>query len=71
VGDVLDGLDEREKEVLELRFGLDGGKTHTLEEVAKRFNLTRERIRQIETRALRKLRTPPHAGKLRDYVDSQ
>lgn len=71
VDDVLEGLDQREREVLQLRFGLDTGRTHTLEEVAKRFSLTRERIRQIETRALRKLRTPHHASKLRDFVDGR
>lgn len=71
VDKVLDGLDDREKEVLQLRFGLDSGRTHTLEEVARRFGLTRERIRQIETRALRKLRTPHHASRLRDYDESR
>jgi RNA polymerase primary sigma factor len=77
VEEVLAGLDQREKEVLQMRFGLYNSSTntnsrsHTLEEVARRFNLTRERIRQIETRALRKLRAPHHASKLRDYVDGK
>ncbi len=65
---VLDTLQEREKEVLELRFGLIDGTNHTLEEVGKRFNVTRERIRQIEAKALRKLRHPSRAKKLKDFL---
>jgi len=66
---VLDDLTEREKKVLQLRFGLKDGHTRTLEEVGKEFNVTRERIRQIEGKALRKLRHPTHSRKLRDYLD--
>ncbi len=66
---VLDDLTEREKKVLQLRFGLKDGHTRTLEEVGKEFNVTRERIRQIEGKALRKLRHPSHSRKLRDYLD--
>ncbi len=65
---VLLTLQEREQEVLELRFGLLDGTSHTLEEVGKRFNVTRERIRQIEAKALRKLRHPSRAKKLRDFL---
>ncbi len=65
---VLMTLQEREQEVLELRFGLIDGKSHTLEEVGKRFNVTRERIRQIEAKALRKLRHPSRAKKLKDFL---
>jgi len=65
---VLDTLTVREKEVLELRFGLFDGSSHTLEEVGKRFKVTRERIRQIEAKALRKLRHPSRAKKLRDFL---
>ncbi len=65
----LDGLDPRERNVLQLRYGLDStGRPHTLEEVARKFRLTRERIRQIESRALRKLRTPERASKLKDFM---
>ncbi len=66
---VLDELTEREKKVLQLRFGLKDGHARTLEEVGKEFNVTRERIRQIEAKALRKLRHPSHSRKLRDYLD--
>jgi len=66
---VLDELSEREKRVLQLRFGLRDGHARTLEEVGKEFNVTRERIRQIEGKALRKLRHPSHSRKLRDYLD--
>ena len=66
---VLETLQEREQEVLELRFGLIDGTSHTLEEVGKRFNVTRERIRQIEAKALRKLRHPSRSRKLKDYLD--
>jgi len=61
-------LTEREREVLEMRFGLVDGKDHTLEEVGKYFNVTRERIRQIEAKALRKLRHPTRSRHLRDYL---
>jgi RNA polymerase primary sigma factor len=66
---VLDELTEREKRVLQLRFGLKDGHTRTLEEVGREFNVTRERIRQIEGKALRKLRHPTRSRKLRDYLD--
>ena len=65
---VLSTLQEREQEVLELRFGLIDGTSHTLEEVGKKFNVTRERIRQIEAKALRKLRHPSRAKKLKDFM---
>ena len=65
---VLDTLTTREKEVLELRFGLFDGSSHTLEEVGKKFKVTRERIRQIEAKALRKLRHPSRAKKLKDFL---
>ena len=65
----LDELTEREKRVLQLRFGLKDGRARTLEEVGKEFNVTRERIRQIEGKALRKLRHPTRSRKLRDYLD--
>jgi RNA polymerase primary sigma factor len=61
-------LSEREREVLEMRFGLMDGKDHTLEEVGQFFNVTRERIRQIEAKALRKLRHPTRSRQLRDYL---
>jgi RNA polymerase primary sigma factor len=64
----LSGLSEREREVLELRFGLKDGKEHTLEEVSRYFDVTRERIRQIEAKALRKLRHPTRSRELRDYL---
>mgnify|MGYP001323034248 CR=1 FL=1 len=64
----LEALSEREREVLELRFGLRDGKEHTLEEVSRYFKVTRERIRQIEAKALRKLRHPPRGYELRDYL---
>jgi RNA polymerase primary sigma factor len=66
--DVLDGLGAREREVLELRFGLRDGQTRTLEEVGQAFGVTRERIRQIEAKALRKLRHPIRSRKLKDYL---
>jgi RNA polymerase primary sigma factor len=64
----LEALSEREREVIELRFGLRDGKEHTLEEVSRYFNVTRERIRQIEAKALRKLRHPTQSHELRDYL---
>ena len=67
--EVLDTLTPREKKVLELRFGIVDGRTRTLEEVGKEFNVTRERIRQIEAKALRKLRHPSRSKKLRDFLD--
>ena len=67
--EVLDTLTEREQRVLRLRFGLDDGRAKTLEEVGKEFNVTRERIRQIEAKALRKLRHPSRSRKLKDYID--
>jgi len=66
---VLDSLSLRERKVLQLRFGLDDGRSRTLEEVGKEFNVTRERIRQIEAKALRKLRHPSRSKKLKDYLD--
>ena len=63
------GLTAREEKVLRLRFGLDDGRQRTLEEVGKEFNVTRERIRQIEAKALRKLRHPSRSKKLKDYID--
>ena len=66
---VLDTLSDREKKVLELRFGIVDGRTRTLEEVGKEFNVTRERIRQIEAKALRKLRHPSRSKKLRDFLN--
>ena len=68
IRNVLLTLQEREQEVLELRFGLVDGTSHTLEEVGKKFNVTRERIRQIEAKALRKLRHPSRAKKLKDFL---
>ena len=67
--DVLSTLTEREKRILELRFGIGDGRNRTLEEVGKEFGVTRERIRQIEAKALRKLRHPTRSHKLKDYVD--
>jgi RNA polymerase primary sigma factor len=67
--EVMNTLTPREKTVLQLRFGLGDGKARTLEEVGKEFNVTRERIRQIEAKALRKLRHPSRSKKLKDYLD--
>ena len=67
--EVLGTLTEREQKVLRLRFGLDDGRARTLEEVGKEFNVTRERIRQIEAKALRNLRHPSRSRKLKDYLD--
>ena len=69
VKDALNGLTQREQEVLRLRFGLDDGRSRTLEEVGKEFRVTRERIRQIEAKALRKLRHPSRSRRLKDYLD--
>lgn len=69
LNEVLDTLTEREQKVLKLRFGLDDGRARTLEEVGREFNVTRERIRQIEAKALRKLRHPSRSRKLKDYLD--
>ena len=68
IEEVLGSLNEREQKVLKLRIGLEDGKSRTLEEVGKEFNVTRERIRQIEAKALRKLRHPSRSKKLRDYM---
>lgn len=67
--EVLDTLTDREQKVLKLRFGLDDGRSRTLEEVGKEFDVTRERIRQIEAKALRKLRHPSRSKKLKDYLE--
>lgn len=69
IRDVLDTLTEREENVLRLRFGLDDGQSRTLEEVGKVFGVTRERIRQIEAKALRKLRHPSRSKRLKDFMD--
>ncbi len=69
VQDVLNSLTERESRVLKLRFGLEDGRTRTLEEVGREFGVTRERIRQIEAKAIRKLRHPSRSKKLRDYLE--
>ena len=66
--EVLKTLTSREEQVLRMRFGLTDGKAHTLEEVGKEFDVTRERIRQIESKALRKLRHPSRSKKLRDFL---
>ena len=68
MSEILNDLPERERRVLSLRFGLEDGMSQTLEDVGKEFNITRERVRQIEARALRKLRHPLHSRKLRDYL---
>ena len=69
IEEVLGSLNEREQKVLKLRFGLEDGRARTLEEVGKEFDVTRQRIRQIEAKALRKLRHPSRSKKLRDYLD--
>ncbi len=69
LGNVLSTLTDREEKVLRLRFGLEDGRSRTLEEVGKEFNVTRERIRQIEAKALRKLRHPSRSKKLKDFLD--
>ena len=68
VNRILTGLSEREQKILRMRFGLDDGKTHTLEEVGREFGVTRERIRQIEAKALTKLRKSTDSKKLKDYL---
>ena len=68
MNEILDGLNERERRVLIMRFGLEDGITRTLEDVGREFNVTRERVRQIEAKALRKLRHPLRSRKLRDYL---
>ena len=67
--DVLSSLAPRERKVLELRFGLEDGRSRTLEEVGREFHVTRERIRQIEAKALGKLRHPSRSKRLRDYLE--
>jgi RNA polymerase primary sigma factor len=69
--DILDGLTAREAKVLRMRFGIDMNTDHTLEEVGKQFDVTRERIRQIEAKALRKLRHPSRSEQLRSFLDQQ
>ena len=69
IGQVLHTLTERERQVLCMRFGLLDGEGRTLEEVGKKFNVTRERIRQIEAKALRKLRHPSRSRRLKDFLD--
>jgi RNA polymerase primary sigma factor len=69
VEDVLGTLSERERRVLQLRFGLEDGRSRTLEEVGREFGVTRERIRQIEARALRELRRPSRSCELRDFLE--
>jgi RNA polymerase primary sigma factor len=69
IGEELSSLTHRERRVLQLRFGLEDGRSRTLEEVGKEFNVTRERIRQIEAKALRKLRHPSRSRKLKDYLE--
>ena len=69
VEDVLETLSEREARVLQLRFGLEDGRNRTLEEVGHDFGVTRERIRRIEAKALRKLRHPNRSKKLKDFLD--
>jgi len=68
--EALDELNERERAVVRLRFGLEDGQAHTLEEVGKTFGVTRERIRQIESKTLAKLRHPNKRQKLQDYLDN-
>ncbi len=69
IGDALDRLNERERRIIQLRYGLDDGRFRTLEEVGREFGITRERIRQIEAKAIRKLRHPSYSRKLRGYLD--
>ena len=67
---MLSTLTPREEKVLRLRFGLEDGRSRTLEEVGKKFDVTRERIRQIESKTLAKLRHPSRSSKLKDYIES-
>jgi RNA polymerase primary sigma factor len=69
IGDVLETLTPREQRIIRLRFGLDDGRSRTLEEVGREFKVTRERIRQIEAKALRKLRHPTRSRRLKDYLE--
>ena len=69
LGEVLSTLTEREEKVLRLRFGLEDGRSRTLEEVGQQFDVTRERIRQIEAKALRKLRHPSRSKKVKDFLE--
>jgi len=69
IGDALDKLTDRERKIIVLRFGLEDGRFRTLEEVGREFGITRERIRQIEAKALRKLRHPSYSRKLRGYLE--
>lgn len=69
IAEVLETLTDREQQVIRLRFGLDDGHQRTLEEVGKLFNVTRERIRQIEAKAIRRIKQPSRARKLRDYLE--
>jgi len=71
VEEALSDLNDREKAVVRMRFGLDDGQARTLEEVGREFGVTRERIRQIESKTLAKLRHPQHSQKLRDYLDGE
>jgi RNA polymerase primary sigma factor len=70
VGEMLDGLSPREAKILRMRFGIDMSTDHTLEEVGRQFDVTRERVRQIEAKAMRKLKHPSHSEKLRAFIDS-
>ena len=69
INEVLSELTPREEKVIRLRYGLDDGRSHTLEEVGKEFNVTRERIRQIEAKAIKKMRHPSRAKLLKDFRD--
>jgi RNA polymerase primary sigma factor len=71
IRDALDDLSDRERQVVRLRFGLEDGQVRTLEEVGKEFGVTRERIRQIESKVLAKLRHPIRSQRLRDYLDEE
>ena len=69
IGAGLQTLDERERKILELRFGIHDGTSRTLEEVGSEFNVTRERVRQIESKALRKLRHPSRSRRIKSFID--
>ena len=69
INELLDELDPRDRKVLEMRFGLNGNKTHTLEEIGGQLGITRERVRQIENKAIRKLRNPQRLKKIRDFAE--